>query len=326
MGLLKGVFKFGLVVGAAVGIGYLAERALLAKLQEHPDPDPQWRPATPEGETARVGTADGTSLRAVRAGTGPPIVLIHGLMVPIDVWSLIFSEFVEAGHEVIAYDLRGHGGSGVGSEGFGMDQYADDLKAILEHYDLRNAVVVAHSMGAMGAMTFAVRHPNVARDRLAGMVVASTSPGGVFEPPQNRAQLALLKAGVAQRLIESPVHGPLLARTYFGPRPPFSQVKALNAMHAATDPEATRLAPLSMVDYDLRDRLDEIEVPTLVLHGSDDITTPPDGATLIADGIPGARLVWMHGVGHMLQLEAPGEFVDRVVDFAKERQVTTGFM
>ena len=102
MGLLKGVFKFGLVVGAAVGIGYLAERALLAKLQEHPDPDPQWRPATPDGETARVGTADGTSLRAVRAGSGPPIVLIHGLMVPIDVWSLIFSEFVEAGHEIIA--------------------------------------------------------------------------------------------------------------------------------------------------------------------------------------------------------------------------------
>jgi pimeloyl-ACP methyl ester carboxylesterase len=321
MGLFKGMFKIGLVAGAAVGIGYLAERALLAKLQENPDPDPEWRPATPEGETARVGTADGSSMRAVRAGSGPPIVLIHGLMVPIDVWSLVFSEFVDAGHEVIAYDLRGHGGSGVGSEGFGMDQYADDLKAILEHYDLRNAVVVAHSMGAMGAMTFAVRHPDVARERLAGMVVAATSPGGVFELAQNKAQLALLQAGLAQRLIESPVHGPLLARPYFGPRPRFSQIKALNAMHAATDPETTRQAPLSMVDYDLRDRLDEIEVPTMVLHGSEDMVTPPEGATLIAEGIPGARLVWMHGIGHMMQFEAPGEFVDRAVDFAKERQL-----
>lgn len=322
MGLFKGIFKMGLVVGAAVGIGYLAERAFLAKLQEHPDPDPNWRPVTPEGEAARVGTADGASLRAVRAGSGPPIVLTHGLMVPIDVWGPVFSELVEAGHEVIAYDLRGHGGSGVGSEGFGMDQYADDLKAILEHYDLHNAIVVGHSMGAMGAMTFALRYPDVARERLVGMVVASTSPGGVFDLPQNKAQLALVQAGVAQRLIESPVHGPLLARPYFGPRPPFSQISVLNGMHAATDPDTTRKAPLSMVDYDLRDRLGEIAVPTMVLHGSEDMVLLPDGATLLAEGIPGARLVWMHGIGHMLQWEAPDEFVDRIVDFAKERQVT----
>jgi pimeloyl-ACP methyl ester carboxylesterase len=51
------------------------------------------------------------------------------------------------------------------------------------------------------------------------------------------------------------------------------------------------------------------------------MVTPPEGATLIAEGIPGARLVWMHGIGHMMQFEAPGEFVDRAVDFAKERQL-----
>lgn len=321
MGLLKGLLKLGVFVGAVAATGYVAERALLARLEENPDPDPNWRPTTPAGETLRIPTKDGTTLRAVAAGEGPPLVLIHGLMFSIDGWSTVFTDLVDAGHRVIAYDMRGHGGSGVGSDGWEMETFGDDLGSVLEHLDLRQAVVVGHSMGGMSALTFALDNPRRAAERLAGLVLCSTSGGGIYDSPQNKAQLMALRAGLAQKLINHPVHGPLLSRLNFGPRPRFSQVKGFNAMYAACDPETVQNAPIAMEFYDVRSRLGDVEVPTMVLHGSDDGALPPEGASLLAEGIPGARLEWISGAGHMVHWEAPTEFTDLVIDFAKERQV-----
>lgn len=323
MGLFKGLFKAGVVVGGIAAIGYVAERSLLAKLEQNPDEDPYWRPFTPPGETVKVATHDGATLRAVVAGTGSPIVLVHGLMVSVDAWAPIFEELVAAGHKVIAYDLRGHGGSGVGDDGWAMEQLGKDLRSVLEHFDVRDAIVVGHSMGGMATQTFALEHPDIARERVAGIVLASTSAGGIFDIPQNKAQLAALKAGLAEWLIAHKMHGPLLASINFGRNPRASQVKGLNALHGATESDTIRHAPLTLEPFDVRSSLKDFKIPTLVIHGKQDKTLLPEGAQLLADEIPGAKLEWMETVGHMAHWEDPMAFTDLVLDFAKERQVAS---
>ncbi len=322
MGLFKGLLKAGAVVGAAAGAVYAAERLALARLEGNPDPDPAWAPRTPHGRLTRVQAADGTALRAIVAGEGPPLLLLHGLMVKLEVWEPIFDDLVQAGHRVIAVDLRGHGGSTVGHHGHGVEPLAADVAAIIEQLDLHDAVAVGHSLGGMALLMFALRHPEVAADHLAGMILINSSAGGLFEVLQNKAQLALLKTGLALRVVASPLHGPLLATAYFAPRSPASRVKALSSMWAATPPDTVIEATTALVDYDVRHELADVAVATLVISGPEDRVTPPGHSMLLAEELPDARLESIPGGGHMLQWERPGELIDLITDFAKERQGT----
>jgi non-heme chloroperoxidase len=98
--------------------------------------------ALPAGERSRVPTGDGGQLHAVTAGAGRPLVLTHGALLSLEAWALLWQPLA-AGHQVIAYDLRGHGHSTLGRSGFGVQAYAEDLAAVLDHFDVRHGVVVA---------------------------------------------------------------------------------------------------------------------------------------------------------------------------------------
>jgi pimeloyl-ACP methyl ester carboxylesterase len=122
--------------------------------------------ALPAGERHRVPTDDGGQLHAVAAGAGTPLMLTHGALLSLEAWALLWRPLLAAGHQVIAYDLRGHGRSTLGRSGFGVQAYARDLAAVLEHFDVRHGVVVAHSTGGIGALALAVTAPADTRVRL----------------------------------------------------------------------------------------------------------------------------------------------------------------
>ncbi|MDH3731202.1 MAG: alpha/beta hydrolase, partial [Acidimicrobiia bacterium] len=171
VGLFKGLIKTGLVVGGIAGAVYVAERLMIKQLGDNPDPEPGWRPQTPDGELSTITTDDGTSLRVISEGEGSPIVLVHGLLVSLDVFALVWDDLVKAGHRVIGVDLRGHGGSTVGGDGHGLDLSGDDLATLIRELDLHDAVMVGHSMGGMAVLSFAVRHPDLAAERVSGLVI-----------------------------------------------------------------------------------------------------------------------------------------------------------
>jgi non-heme chloroperoxidase len=110
----------------------------------------------PAGEPHQVPTGDGTRLHAIVAGAGTPLVLTHGALLSLEVWALLWQPLLAGGHQLIAYDLRGHGHSTLGRSGFGVQAYAHDLAAVLKHFDVRHGVVVAHSTGGIGALALAV--------------------------------------------------------------------------------------------------------------------------------------------------------------------------
>ena len=80
-------------------------------------------------------------------GAGPPVVLIHGYPLSGRAWDKQVPALLEAGHRVITYDRRGFGASSQPATGYDYDTFAADLAALLEHLDLREAVLVGHSMG-----------------------------------------------------------------------------------------------------------------------------------------------------------------------------------
>ena len=118
-----------------------------------------------------ITVQDGTEIFYKDWGSGQPIVFHHGWPLSGDDWDNQMLFFLDRGYRVIAHDRRGHGRSTQTPGGHDIDHYADDLAALTEHLDLRNAVHVGHSTGAnvFGALEIARR---LQREKREGCVVA----------------------------------------------------------------------------------------------------------------------------------------------------------
>jgi pimeloyl-ACP methyl ester carboxylesterase len=307
--------KPGLVWGAAgAAVAAIAARAVAAGIERQPDPVPHERlRREPEGEEVFLSRPDGTVLRAVVAGEGPPVVLAHGYGVSLLEWNLVQAALVASGHRVVVFDQRGHGGSTFGSDGIGSGPMAGDYLAVLEHFDVGDGVLVGHSMGGFVALRALLDHPGAAR-RLRGLVLCATWAGRIHDgAPHNRLQIPLLETGVLQQLARTRTGGTLFGAVQCGKRPSPAMIDVFLDVFLRQD--HARLVPIvrAFAREDRYPRLAEITVPTVVMVGSADRSTPPSHARRLAAGIPGARLVTVPDAGHMLNWENPHALVEAVV-------------
>jgi non-heme chloroperoxidase len=271
--------------------------------------------ALPAGECHQVPTGDGGQLHAVAAGAGTPLVLTHGALLSLEAWALLWQPLLAAGHRLIAYDLRGHGRSTLGRSGFGVQAYAHDLAAVLDHFDVRQGVVVAHSTGGIGALALAVTAPADAAARLAGQVLISTPSQGIGDSLQNRLLAPIVFSGLLHQVLRRRRPGTLVTRTLFGAHPDPDLVEFARRLMAQAPRKTTIDAPKAVLRFGFRDRLDQVTLPTLVLAGSKDRSVKPEHAQALADGIPQARLQRFPGAGHLVVLERAGQIASAVTEF-----------
>jgi pimeloyl-ACP methyl ester carboxylesterase len=126
----------------------------------------------------RIKTKDGTAIYYKDWGTGDPIVFSHGWPLTADAWDAQMLFFGQRGYRVIAHDRRGHGRSTQTWNGNDMDTYSDDLAALFEALDLRNAIMVGHSNGGGEVARYLGRH-GTARVAKAALIGAVTrTPAG----------------------------------------------------------------------------------------------------------------------------------------------------
>ncbi|MCU1499787.1 MAG: putative hydrolase or acyltransferase of alpha/beta superfamily, partial [Acidimicrobiales bacterium] len=142
----------------------------------------------------QIATPDGGSVHVIEKGEGRPLVLLHGITLRSDVWAPQFHQLADR-YRVVAVDLRGHGGSRAGSDGFGLPRLAGDLAAVLEELDLRDAILVGHSMGGMTIMEFSGLYPDVLAERVAGLVFVATRAHQVMPPYVDRLVRRLVARG-----------------------------------------------------------------------------------------------------------------------------------
>src|SRR5262245_50809159 len=110
------------LIGATALVGWGAARAAVARIARNPDPFPRQRLcAEPPGEENLITRPDGTVLRALAAGQGPPVILVHGYTASVIEWNVAWDELLARGFRVIAFDQRGHGRSTLGSDGIGSE-------------------------------------------------------------------------------------------------------------------------------------------------------------------------------------------------------------
>ncbi len=302
---------------AAAGAATLASRRSVATLRSTPDPYPADLIRTePHGVTSFIERPDGTVIRAVTAGEGPTVVFAHGIYCSVLEWSVVWDQLLERGFRVIAFDQRGHGRSTIGSDGISTESMAGDYLAVLENYDVRNGILLAHSMGGFLAIAAILDVPGVA-ERLNGLILMSTFAGDVLRgAPQNKAQIPMIKSGAMVKIAANDTTGMLFARSLCGDNPSPAMCEAFLDMFRNTDHQPLVPVLEAFSKEDRGDRLGEISIPTIVLCGEKDTTTPPRQSQRLADGIPDAQLRWVPGAGHMLNWEAPDEILAAIQDLS----------
>lgn len=317
------LLRTGAVLGAAVG----AERFLAHRIRTRHDPDGDALLVPPDDvRHLTVPASDGGSLHLLERGEGRPVLLVHGITLNAELWSPQLHGLAD-GFRVLSLDQRGHGDSTAGTAGYSIRQLGDDLAAVLEGLDLRDVLLVGHSMGGMAALTFAADHADLRRERVAGLGLVATAASQPVVPALG-SRAAALGAYVVDRLDDG---RPLpsyrfsgndlslfLIRTVFGRDPSAAAIEQVRASIEATDDDAVmRLLGGILGDYDVSAHLGDIDLPAFVVVGTRDVLTPVPFARSMAEGLPGAELTILPAAGHQLMQERPDVIDQLVRDLAK---------
>lgn len=311
----------GLVSGLTAA-AWATQRLAAARIRRAPDGDAARALESPIYVDHRLDTHDRGTIYVVEDGAGPAIVMSHGVTLSVRTWFHQLELLPKEGFRAIAFDHRGHGQSVLGEAGHSLDALAEDVKTVLLGLDLHDVVLVGHSMGGVAVQSFAIRYPEIAKERVRGLVLLSTlckTPFG-SRSTQMKARFERMFDRVPDTtaIWSQPNLGLLLARLGFGRDPHPSHVELVRQMMLACSHDTRRDAPRVLVGLDLTEDLPKIEISTLVVGGTADALTPPAHARQMARLVPNARLELVEGGGHMLMLERAEQLNRLLTDFARE--------
>lgn len=240
-----------------------------------------------------------------------PIMFHHGWPLCSDDWDAQMLFFAGKGYRVIAHDRRGHGRSSQVAGGHDMDHYAADAAAVVEHLDLRNAIHVGHSTGGGEAARYVARH---GRGRVSKLVLIGAVPPLMLKTEANpgglpieifdslRRQLAASRAQFYYDFASGPFFG--FNRPGAVPSQPAIWNWWRQAMMGSAKAQHDGIKAFSETDF--TEDLKNIDVPTLVLHGSDDQIVPiADSAPLSARLLARSRLKIYDGLPHGVCITHP---------------------
>ncbi len=243
----------------------------------------------------------GATLSVAEIGQGPPILFVHGFPLNHSMWRNQLTEF-SRDFRCLAPDLRGFGQSSVTAGKVTMEQFADDLAALLDALGVTEPVVLCGlSMGGYIAWEFVRRHAA----RLHALILCDTR--AVADSPEavaNRLKLAEDVVRLGPELVANAMLPRLFAPHTTAHRPEW--VQELRQVMLATNPQGIAAASRGMAERrDARPLLPTIDRPTLVIVGEHDAISPPAEMRDIATAIPRSVFQIMADAGHMAPLEQP---------------------
>ena len=263
-------------------------------------------------------------MNMVDLGDGPPLIFIHGLSGCWQNWLEQIPHFARD-HRVIAVDLPGFGQSEMPAEDISISGYADTIDALMAKLDIDAARIVGNSMGGFIGAELAIQHParverlvlvaaaglsieSIRTERKTGLRhraenVVFFSLGHLASRSHQVALRARLRGALLLLVAAHPTKlpGPLAAQQVLGSgKPGFSD--ALDAM----------------CHYPLRDRLEKISCPTLILWGDKDRLVPLKDAAIFEKLIPDSRKIIYKDTGHVSMMERPARFNDDVRAFLQK--------
>ena len=241
-----------------------------------------------------------------------PVVFLHGFPFSHEMWKEQLRA-ASAEHRTIAYDLRGHGKSYVGEAQFTVEHHVDDLIGLMDFWKIQKAVVVGLSMGGYITLRALERNP----ERFIAAVLCDTKS----EYDTNEGRVKRFESMKAVREHGSAVFAEAFAKIVFAPETFTTNPAAVSFIKniiKATPPlsiAGTLLALASRTDT--TSSLSKIKVPTLILVGEKDVTTPPENSQMMHANIPGSELHIIPRAAHMSNLENPDVFNEHLMNFMR---------
>jgi len=247
----------------------------------------------------RFATDDGVELHVEELGAGPPVIMLHGLLVGnMTTWYFTAAPDLARTHRVILFDLRGHGLSERTPTGYDVDRMTGDLTSLVDRLTDEPVVLVGHSYGALIALTFALRHP----DRVRKLVVIEAPL-----PPSRLEEFGTFLRGSSDDMLEA-LPGALRDAVRSGSRQGARVAEGIRFLAR----ESSLLRDLTSAEDVPDEALAALGCPLLAVYGTYS-SCRPVGARL-ARVVPGALLVELGG-GHFLPLDAPRALTDVMTRF-----------
>ncbi len=235
-------------------------------------------------------------------GTGTPIVFLHGWLGSKESWRQVRRD-LDIDNPLLFYDHRCHGESPCAE--FDFDDLADDLHTLIAQHGFEDPVLVGHSMGGMVALTYAVRY-----DTLGGLVLLGTC-ASTPEPEVKRPQFYLDNFHEMER----EEWAEMIAENYLGQGAgPLWEETVQELVAADDEPVISGLE--AMVEYDVRDELDSVDVPAMVVGGRQDGAITPEKSRELADLLD-CRLEMIDS-SHLMLQEVPGTVTTLLASYLEE--------
>ena len=243
--------------------------------------------------------------------TGPAraqaLVFSHALGTDMTIWDGV-RDALQTRYRILTYDARGHGGSDIPAPPYAMGALITDLERLIDHFALRDTVLIGASLGGLVAQGLAVKR----LDQVRALVLSNTAARiGSPDLWQRRIAevremgLAAYATGAMQRIL-----GPRFAA--------HPQHAYLRRLLIQTHPDGWTGSAAAIAGTDFYTTTATLRLPTLAIAGANDGTTPPDLVRETAALIPGHRFHLMRGAGHLPMVEKPGEFAATLQTFLTE--------
>ncbi len=246
-------------------------------------------------------------------GNGMPLLLIHGFPLDRSLWRWQI-EGLQGVARAIVPDLRGFGQSADAPETMAMDDYAADLKALLDSLNIKQVVVCGLSMGGYIALAFLARYPGLVK----GLILANTRAGADSEQAREARYATAQKAfdegvpAIAEAMLAKMLTEATLANRA-------SLVAYVRPLMAHQRPGGVAAALRGMAARpDRGEWIKSINVPTLIITGSADTLIPPSESEVMQKAIAGSKLVVIPDAAHLSNVENPDAFNAAVGEFIKK--------
>ena len=254
--------------------------------------------------------SDTVSLNFSNQGNGEPVLLIHGVGSANEAWDGVLAAMA-TDRRYIRYDLRGHGRSSQTPGPYTLNDFVEDAIALIDHLELEKVHLIGFSLGGLIAQAIALNRP----DRLKTLSLISTIAG---RTEQEREQVRKRAETLARDGARA--HLTVAVERWF--TDDFRQkhpevLEARRKLSLSNNPECYAAAHKVLATNDLADRLHEINLPTLVMTGENDIGSSARMAKLIHDRIKSSELHILPLLKHAVLLEAPTTIAKLLESFLK---------
>ena len=303
----------GVVVGATLGAvaGALGGAAAGAASSTEDSSITDTAPA----DTVRLHIQDS-------GGGGRPVVLIHGWPLSAQAWDPQVSVLHAAGYRVVAYDRRGFGRSDKPESGYSYDVLADDLRRVMDQYELQDVTLIGFSMGGGEVARYIAR---CGESRLHSVVFAAAVPPYLMKTADNpEGALTPEKAQQTKKALEQDRNAffDQFTRDFFSAHGALQVTESQRGDAIALCHQSAQHAALACMDLfgatDFREDLKKVGVPTLVIHGEADAIVPIEGSGLRTHrAVPHSKLVMVNGAPHGLNVSHAQAFNDALLSFLR---------